>query len=641
MSSRYQSHRKARQTQKKAMPLAPLTNGITPPVSHRSRLFTAGMALLLITLCVVLYGRTVDFPMVFDDEMYLRNNPMSRDLGSFGYFSNFTEFANRPAALGLDPDLATNFVLRPVAYATFYLNYCLDSFNPRWYRAFNIAVHAANSVLIAGLLGLLLSRMGVARASRLFISFAAAALFAVHPLATESVTYIVQRFTSLGASFYLLALWLHFAAAGVESRVRRLVVRGAAALAVLLGMQTNESTFTAPLVAVMLDVALLRAPLKTALRRALPLLLCLPVIPVLVFAVSWAQHNGSVSWSQALNITNSKDQPWDYGHYMITQLTVVLSYLRRLIWPSGLNVDPSWPLHTSLLEWQVLRSLAVFGGLLSAGWWLFRRRASDARHALPLAFVAWFLVTLVPSSGLVPLPDLMAEHRCYLASIGVFVLAAWALDMLRVRAEHLTWARPALPVAAVLMVMALGAVTWQRNEVWRTPTALWEDTASKSPDKYRVWSNLAVAYSVDGRYEEALACSRKSAELEPRFTRALVQTASYLNALTRYREVIDLIRAKVTETPALGTLADIQYHYAVALLYTGSMEDGMRRLNAIIESVPQHFLSHIALGLIYKGQHRQDMALKHLRAAGALQPFNTALSALIAETEKQGELVAK
>lgn len=613
-----------------------------PPIQAPTRKWLrAGMALLLVVICAGLYGRTVDFPMVFDDDMYLKNNPLSRELASFGYFANFTEFANKPTQMSLDPDLATNFIMRPVAYATFYFNYWIGGYEPRWYHVINIAIHAGNAMLIAGLMSLLLSRMGVAQSSRRFISYTAALLFVVHPLATESVTYIVQRFTSLGTLFYLLALLLHFTADGMGRQGKRRAVRAASVVVLLMGMQTNESTFTVPFMAVMLDALLLRTPFKMALKKAVPLLLCLPVIPVLIFAVSWAQHQGTLSFHQAINITNSKDEPWAYGQYLVTQFTVVLSYLRRLFWPVDMNIDPTWPLYRSVLEWPVLRAVAVFGSLLSAGWWLLRRRSSDARHALPFVFVVWFLVTIFPSSGLVPLPDLMAEHRCYLASIGVFIVVAWGLDTLRCMTWDRSWLRWTAPVSAAACVTALGITTWQRNEVWRTPVTLWQDTSTKSPDKFRVWANLAVAYAVENRYEEALNCSRKAESLEPRFIRAFIQTISYLNALNRNKDTLEEIKRKVTANPSLGTLADVQYHYSVALVNTGNLDEGLRRLQGIVDSAPLHHLSHIALGLIYRAQHRQDMALKHLNTAAQLQPSNQALTALIEETEKLGTLVAK
>jgi len=94
---------------------------------------------------VRLNGWTLNFPMVFDDHLYLKNNPLVKDAASFKYAADFQNFATWPARHGMEPDLATNFVLRPVAYATFYVNYVLDGFNPKGWRLVNIFVHVANA----------------------------------------------------------------------------------------------------------------------------------------------------------------------------------------------------------------------------------------------------------------------------------------------------------------------------------------------------------------------------------------------------------------------------------------------------------------------------------------------------------------
>ncbi len=188
------------------------------------------VALTLAGVCALLYAWTADFPMEFDDVVYLQNNPLVRDAASFGYLSDVREFVARPFKTGLEPDLATNFILRPAAYLTFHLNYLFDGYNPRWYRAVNIAVHAGNAILIYALLTMLLGggrrKHELSRASVAFIAATAALLFAAHPLATESVTYVVQRFTSLGAFFYLLTLWIYFVAGTVNQRAARWLLTG-------------------------------------------------------------------------------------------------------------------------------------------------------------------------------------------------------------------------------------------------------------------------------------------------------------------------------------------------------------------------------------------------------------------------------
>lgn len=437
------------------------------------------VALALAALCAALYAWTADFPMAFDDHTYLKDNTLFQDTASFGYPARFTEFVRLPLLSNSDPDLSVNFVLRPVAYASFHLNYLLDQFEPRWFRAVNIVIHALNSLLIYALLRLLLKNQEPRPRSALFIPAAAAFLFAAHPLATESVTYIVQRFTSLSTLFFLLTLWCHFNSLGSTKKWNARLWTVATVLAVLAGMLSKECVFTAPLMAVLLDHLVLGTRLRAALRRGWPLLMCLPLIPVQVLMTSAALQGDSFSLANAFNIVNSRDAPLSHWHYLVTQVTVLAAYLRRIIWPSDLNIDPEWPLHRSLLEQPVILCGLLLLALLAGSWLWWRRRSDDARSRLMFVFVLWFFITISTSSGLVPLPDLMADHRSYLPSIGIFVLIACLLDCIR----KSSW-RPAQSLVSGLLAVWVAALAWStclRNEVWRTRESLWETPWPKVP----------------------------------------------------------------------------------------------------------------------------------------------------------------
>ena len=102
----------------------------------------------LVALTFLLYVRTADYPMVFDDISYPEQNSLFVEPQSYSFPLHYQEFLNRPRHLGVDPELAMNFVLRPVAYATFRLNHLWDGFHSRWFRLLNVAVHAANTCLV-------------------------------------------------------------------------------------------------------------------------------------------------------------------------------------------------------------------------------------------------------------------------------------------------------------------------------------------------------------------------------------------------------------------------------------------------------------------------------------------------------------
>ncbi|OYW75347.1 MAG: hypothetical protein B7Z37_13640 [Verrucomicrobia bacterium 12-59-8] len=610
-----------------------------PPVqtSSASLLWVhAAMAALLMGLCASLYTWTADFPMAFDDHTYLKDNPFFRDAGNFDYLKDFNEFANRPAKIGSDPDYAVNAVLRPVAYASFRMNYLLDEFNPHWYRLLNVCIHAMNAILIYALVNLLLRTSMLAgqlqRSSVLFISAAAALLFAAHPLATESVTYIIQRFTSLVVLFSLLSLCLYFASLCVQSRMWRWVLRAGAVLAVLLAMQTKENAFMIPLLALLMDWLVMGTRLRAAALRALPLLLCMPLIPGLVFLTAAAQHGG-YDFNAAMNIVNSRDAPLSHWHYFVTELTVMTHYLRQMFWPNGLNLDPEWPLYESLWQGPVLLALAVLGGVFLTSWSLFRRYRGDVRFVLGFACVIWFFMTILVSSGLVPLPDLVAEHRSYLPSIGIFILVACLLDWLRSSGLRSNALRVGIPVFTLLCVGALSWKTCIRNNVWRTRESLWEDTVAKSPGKYRTWGNLGAAYSDAGKNEKAVHCFREALKIEPRFQNGLLNLSNSLLRLNRPKEALDTTLQLINLDKNATAKPPVAFTLGLSLAGVGRYDEAVSVFRDILASMPEDPQTHKALGLVYYQTGLPHRALDHYQAAARVQPGDLQLQKLIRAAE--------
>lgn len=588
------------------------------------------VALVIMALCAGLYAWTADFPMEFDDHTYMTDNALFRDSTSFNYPTRFKDFVQIPLKTGADPDLAVNFVLRPVAYATLHLNYLFDDFRPRWFRAVNIVIHMGNALLIYALTGFLLRRSplkaGLPPSSQLFIPATAALLFAVHPLATESVTYIIQRFTSLVVLFSLLSLWLYFASLHAKSRWQTRLLRGSATVVLLLAMQTKEDSFFVPPLAVLIDWLVLGTLLRTALWRALPLLLCMPLIPGLILLTSAALHGG-LDLHAATNIVNSRDTPLHHWHYILTQFTVLVEYLRQLVWPTGNNIDPDWPQYESLWQAPVLGSLAILLTLPVFSWWLFRRMRGDGRTALGFVGVLWFFITISASSGLVPLPDMMAQHRTYMPFIGLMILVACLFDRLRgIHALRL--------ITPAFVVLCLGAFSWKtclRNSVWSTRVTLWEDAAKKSPGKYRVWGNLGAAYSDTGHEEKAVECYRTAIKIEPRFQNGLLNMSNSVLKLNRPQEALEYTSQLVHPDATSSRNYLAQYTHALALASSGKLAEAISIYRQLASINPNDARLHTALGVAYHFNNQPDLALQHYEQSTRLQPPNASLQDLISK----------
>lgn len=606
-----------------------------PPPSA-SRLHSPWLVLTWLGLiCGTLYGWTLGFPMVFDDITYLKMNPLFR-AESFGYPAWFVEFATWPQRNGLDPDLAVNFITRPVAYATFYLNHLWQGFAPEGYRFWNILIHLSNGWLIFYLLRLLMQRLlttaEVSIQTARFMPLAVATLFTVHPLAVESVTYIVQRFTSLAAMFGLLALCLHVASLENVSRQRVRWLRSGAAVVMLLAMLTKECSIVVPLLAVMLDALVLRSPWRLAVKRALPLLACLPLIPLLVLMTSAALTGGGLDLTAGLNIVNNRDEPLPHGHYLLTQITVVAHYLRLMLWPTGLNLDPSWPIHEHFFTLPVLGGTALHLMILGVSAYRVWRHPQDARARFLGFGVLWFYLGISISSGLVPLPDMVAEHRTYLPSVGFYLGLISLLDLARQKLVERSqrWLDPnSLKLIWTACLIVLGTATCLRNEVWRSGVSLWRDTVLKSPDKYRPWSNLGAELSDLGEEVQAAECFKKSVEIEPAFHTGVLNLSNSLLRLKRPQESLSAMQKLVESNGPAAQDPAVVYTMGLCLTSVGRHQEAAAQLEKLLSKPVRNPNIHRVLGLIYTKLQDLHRAREHYQQALKLKPEDPKLQALV------------
>jgi tetratricopeptide (TPR) repeat protein len=439
------------------------------------------------------YLHTLRYPFHFDDFDWIRDNP-----------------ALRPPL-----DLAAIWDFRPsrfVANLTFALDWITRGGAPASFRATNLLIHWIAALLVGWIAAELTraaraggaavaERRAPARpgppgaphlraASPATVGLIAALLFAAHPLATQSVTYLTQRITSL-AALLVLASVAAFLRARRGRGQRWWVAHWALALAAAL---TKEMAVALPFAIVGLEgwLRAARAPGRAGALRLAPGFL---IVPLVVWA---ARHPLGPEQLVAGGLRETAD----IGRleYFLTQMTVIPRYLGLAFWPAGQCLDPVPPLH-STPDTAVMAGAALLVALTIAA------IAFRVRAPLALAGWGWFLVTVAPESSLIPIRDLMMEQRAYLPLAGLCWAAAAGLATLPARAVRMA--------AVVALVVALTTVTHARNRVWRDELSLWADSVAKSPASARAQNNLGLALEAGGRSAEAEQAYRAAIAAEP------------------------------------------------------------------------------------------------------------------------------
>ena len=415
---------------------------------------------------------------------------------------------------------------RPVAALTFAVNFAASGVDPAAYRATNIAIHIACALLFFGLLRRTLflprlnSRFGGAATD---LAFAAALLWAVHPLTTDAVTYVTQRTESLMALCYLSTLY-----ASLRSAERGSTLWMAAAVAACaLGMGAKESMATAPLMVILYDRIFLFDSFRAAvtLRWRLYLGLMLTWL-ALAFQLAEGPRAGSAGFLTGVSV-------WTY---LLNQSVMICRYLRLAAWPADLAITYGAPVPYGLSD--VVLESAVVVALLSLTAVAFRRWAVAAFLG------AWFFMTLAPSSSFVPIAtEVGAERRMYLplmAMTTILVVGLYGLRSLQSRTP-----RALAAICLVVVAAGLGLATIARNAEHQSWLTLAEKTLERWPTDA---AQAAVGGELSrlGRDEEALPYLRLGARSD---ARAQYNLGVTLYNLKRWNESIRALEHLVAAHP--------------------------------------------------------------------------------------------
>jgi protein O-mannosyl-transferase len=468
---------------------------------------------------------------------------------------------------------------RPIANLTFAVNRTLGGLDVRGYHAVNLAIHLAAAFALFGLVRrtLLLPRLADRWGkSATLLAFFAAVIWSLHPLQTESVTYIVQRVESLMGLFYLLTLYA-FVRAVVEPQRR-----GWAALAIVacaLGMATKEVMVSAPLMALLYDRAFVSGSLREAWRRHRGLLLGLGATWLLLaylVAAAGGNRGGSSGFGTGVD-------PWDYW---LTQPRAIVQYLRVALWPRPLVFEYGADWLKSPLE-AVPFAVVVLVMVIATvtAWW----------RAPQLSFLGfWFFALLAPTSLMPGVSQLTVEHRMYLPLAALVVLAVLAAYARFGSRSFFLWA---------LVAVGCGILTTQRNADYHSAIAMWQDTVAKRPNNPLAQDQLATALAAAGKIDESIRHHEAAVHLAPgvgafRYTYAIALKAAGRAADAR-RELAEAVRLA-------PEIAEAQNDFATLLADGGEWTEAIRHYQAALQRDPENVVYHYNLGTAWL--HTGDLA---------------------------------
>jgi len=402
------------------------------------------------------------------------------------------------------------------------------------------------------------------------MSLLTALLFLVHPVQTQAVTYISQRFASLAAFFALSSVLLYMVGRKAKTRFIFVLYYLASLISALMAYKTKENVITIVLAIFLIELLIIR---DKAMSRTKKLLILVPYI--LLIATLIPVYTGlEKPLADILDrmVTIKETESISRLNYLYTKFRVIVTYFRLLILPIKQSIEYYYPISQSLFELRSLLSLLLIMIIMIGAYYY--------RHKIPAISFAifWFFAFLLVESSVIPIADVIFEHRVYLPSVRFFIAVVSAAYLVAEKINR-TWLIAVLIVPIVFFAIA----TYARNEVWKDRLSIWQDCVKKYPQNARCHTNVGVGYAAEGKCDKAIIALEKTIELNPRYL----------------------------------------YSYPIlahCLIESGAVEQAIHSLNYAIKSDPGYVSFYYQLGFEYLDSNRLDIAIPLL--LGVLQINN-------------------
>lgn len=519
---------------------------------------------------IISYANSFSSPFIFDDSVAITGSKTIKQLW--------------PPVIGL----------RMVVNTSFSLNYAIGGLNVADYHVTNLFIHIWAGLLLYGIVRrtLLLPRFrAISEDKARWLAIACASIWVAHPLQTESVTYICQRYESMMGLFCFITLYSFIRA---QSSGRKRLWYGLSLVSCVAGVGSKEIAATAPLVVLLYDHVFVADSVsqiaRTRWKYYVAMFMTWGILAGLM--VTTMAHHVEKGIPFATTGVSSLD-------YFFTETGVIKHYLWLSIFPRDLCLDYFWPPSVGLKQIAGPTFFLLFLGI-STCWAIWRRR--------PAGFLGgWFFIILAPTSSFMPVGDAAFEHRMYLplaAVVALVVIGVFRISELLISSvRHMAWVRGLRAVQLVIplaILATLAILTLKRNEVYQSHERMWRDVLSKSPANIRAMTAIIDCLLTNEQYAEA-----------EDFTRILLAT----------------LEGKRNPTTSGYMFSQMPFYYSEArsrlgfvLVSQGKAEDSIAHLREAVRNKPQDAVARHNLSLALFMTGKREEAFREIDTAIRLAP---------------------
>jgi len=570
-------------------------------LNYKDYLFLILVSVLIFTI----YLPTLKGGFFYDDNHTVLTQHLIRDVGFSDLISQI---------LTMTPRSLLTF--------TYYLNFKISYIEPFSYHLFNILIHIFTTIAVfflsIKLINIFSSIFSNKTLNRYF-PYLTTILFAVHPMMSEATAYVSSRSDQLPTFFTFLSLisFINF----LEKKNYIYLV--SSFISVYLGILGKDTGVMIPFILLAFLFFYLRNKKEAILKNSNYFLL-IPhfVILIIYLLIQYGTLNVLQRASEIGELVNTTP----LYQYFISELYGNLFYLRLLLFPVGLSIRHDLVLVSGFTDPKFLISVAIFISIFYLLWKFFRN------NNLVLFGVTFYIFAIAPVASIVRLVEVIAEHRVYHPSFGLYIV--FVIIFLKIFDREFTdFRKYILNGGIVLITIILSILTFQRSLVWIGEIPLWTDAlANRDPDATStvIYNNVGLAYFRDGQYGPAVKYYTEGA-----VNSNLTSYHNLANLGTLYREKKEYERAIKFFDLSITAKPDFAYAYfdqGVSYAQLATVTKDVELADEYMLTAKEKFLKTLEIDPYYLGAHRNiglieqrygntDKALEYFQKGVQLEPY--------------------
>ena len=431
----------------------------------------------------------------------------------------------------------------------------------------------------------------------------AAAIFALHPIAVESVAWVAARKNLLSSFFWILTILMYCRYTERPCSTRYLAVL----LTYILGLMAKPMLVTLPFVLLLMDYwPLGRLELNNigmSRHIGLPRLIAEKIPLLALAALSIFLSMSSLQGHNSLMDYDAVPMGLRIGNALVSYAV----YIGKLFWPFELSVF--YPFPKTIPLWQPVVAAILLLGVTLGVLRFYRKK--------PYLIVGWlwYLGTLVPVIGLVQagLWPAMADRFAYIPFVGLYIMIAWVWADISIVKRN----SKAFFLLFASIVLILAARTWQQAAYWKNSLTLFEHAIELDEKNIIAHNNIGRALIEKSRVAEAVEHYRHALRYNPNYVSAQKNLGAALALQGKTDEAILHLFEALEIDPRL---ADAHYNLGNIFTEQSKPEEAIRHYYEALSLDPEYFEAHNNLANLLADLGRHDDAVRHFEAAVRINP---------------------